>query len=269
MTTAEIATPMVTAKAATGGVSSVHPFQAVVFYSKTGQKEAMYATVHDVQVTDTGPVLKAGAALTVEAVKEVAKQFGGMLKRSPELIQENVLFTSDEILMWWTPPQIRFCWFDVDWHKDKKGRDRLQNVSGNMPIPSLLWVLKRSKASGVWQGVYVYGLAGTTRPTETTKMYRAPLLNINEDGCVCWGNGKIPSGRTQRDIPEWMNAFFDSTFSHFNQGSPFKKGRGYDLVADLLESEAKSFPVEVMKPMEKHLSTLRDVLTHHLKDSHE
>lgn len=256
---------MIKTSANAAETATLQPVQAVVFYEGTsnrGGSSLQYATIHPVEVLDGVPVLRAGSPLTVQAVKAVAKSFAESLKVKPEIIVENVLFSSDDLLVWWTPAQQRVCWFDIDWHRDAKGREALQGASGQLPITALVWMLQRTPGKGIWQGMHVYGLSESKRPTSETQLYRAPLLNINDDGAVCWGTGKVPQGRNQSDIQEWVDAFFGSTFTHYNQSNPFQGVDCYEFLAGLLKQPTETFPVEVMRPMK---STLGQVLAEHIR----
>lgn len=232
------------------------PVEAVVFYaprSKAGS-ELTFATIHGVAIHGNDQRLKEGRPITIEAMKKVSQMFGEALKVKPTILREQVLFSSDDLLVWWTRPMRRLCFFDIDWHAGQPGRDRLQGVSAMLPMPPLVWCLKRTAGKGIWQGMKIWALAEDKRPTESTPLYRAPLLNLDEDGRVCWGSGKVPKKRTQQDIAEWEDAFFSSVFSHYNESMPFKGSEGYTALADLVEASPETFPVDLLIPMKQTLS---------------
>lgn len=232
------------------------PVEAVVFYAPASKAGAAltFATVHKVVAEGHDHRLKEGRPITIEAMKSVSKMFDEALKVKPTILREQVLFSSDDLLVWWTRPMRRLCFFDIDWHADKPGRERLQGVSAMLPMPPLVWCLQRTAGKGIWQGMKIWALAEDKRPTESTQLHRAPLLNLDDDGQVCWGTGKVPKNRTQKDIDEWEEAFFSSVFSHYNQSMPFKGSDGYTALADLVEASPETFPAELLIPMKQTLS---------------
>lgn len=255
---------MIKTSASAAEKTTLQPVEAVVFYEGGGKggSSMQYATIHPVKVRDGIPTLRAGKPLTVQSVKAIAKSFAKSLKAKPELIAENVLFASDDMLMWWTPAQPRVCWFDIGWHRDEEGSTALQGVSGQLPMTALVWVLDRTPGKGVAQGMHVYGLCENKRPTAETALYRAPLLNVGDSGAICWGTGAVPKSRTQSDINQWVEAFFGSVFTHYNQSSPVQGIGCYEFIAGLLKDKPENFPVEVMRPMNK---TLGQVLAEHIR----
>ena len=239
------------------GVTDYEPTQAVIFYTvKSGRRasEGEFATVHDiVSRGGTRPRLGPGSPITIEAIKAVAHRFGDQLRHKPQLLREQVLFCSDDLLVWWTPGGKRLCHFDVDWHKGLRGRSRLQGVSAQLPLPPLVWALRRTEGRGLWQGIYLWALLDDKRPGPQTKLWRAPLLNLNDDGLVCWGNGQVPKTRTQDAIESWEEAFFASTFTHFNQSMPFKGARSYEVLARMVASPPEVFDQKYLIPMNETL----------------
>lgn len=238
-----------------GGASEFVPKQAVVFFEgKGGGGE--FATIHSVNADGAGHRLGPGRPITAEAMKAVATQFAKQLRAKETILREQVLLSNDDLLVWWTPACTRLCFFDIDWHKGALGRDRLQGRNANLPIPPLVWALKRTKGQGAWQGVFVWALEHNVRPEDDTALYRAPLLNINNDGTVCWGNGTIPPNRDQKHIEVWQEAFFASVFSHYNETTPFKGAEAYEVLADMVDNPPATFPVDRLIPMSKSLGTV-------------
>lgn len=242
------------------GASSFEPKQAVVFYEgKGGGGE--FATVHRVLPEGASHRLGPGRPITVEAMKAVATQFAAQLRAKETILREQVLLCNDDLLVWWTPACTRLCFFDIDWHEGQPGRERLQGRSANLPIPPLVWALKRTNGKGIWQGVSVWALEHNARPEDKTPIFRAPLLNLNDNGEVCWGNGSLPARRDQEHIERWQEAFFASVFSHYNHTTPFKGAKAYEVLADMVDNPPATFPVERLIPMGKSLgSVVRNLL---------
>lgn len=246
------------------GAASVVPFQAMVFYASPdsgGRRRDLFATLHGVEaVKGAAPRLLAGQPISLQAMKAIAREFGDQLKLKPQVLRERVLLSTDDLLLWWLPPCKRLCFFDIDWHEGTEGRDRLQGVSAQLPMPGLVFSLRRTRGAGIWQGVNVFAVEGERRPSGETPVFRAPLLNLNDDGLVCWGSGKVPARRTQDDIEQWEDAFFGSTFSHYNQSSPFKGCSGYGFLAEMVTNPSEQFPRERLIPMGLTLQKLAERL---------
>lgn len=242
--------------------SIVKPIRAVVFYSDDGTR-VVTATIHEMTATAKGSTAGAGRPLTVESLTALSKMAQASCRRRPEILPANVLVATDDLLVWWRPAGGEHLSFDVDWHEGQPGRERLQGVTHFMPLPPLVFLLSRNQAaSGVFQGVYVFALGVNERPTAETPMFVAPLLNINDNGNVCWGNGESPRSRNVTDIAAWERCFFTSTFTHVNQASPLKSEKPYQWIADFCESKATQFPLDQLKPMKKNLG---DLIAHHAK----
>lgn len=239
------------------------PLQAVVFFSDDG-KRIVTATVHDMTMEPHGAVAGAGRALTVESLKGLARLASESLRRKPEILPERVLVATDDLLIWWRRAGAEYLTFDVDWHEGAPGRERLQGVTHHMPLPPLVFVMSRSTAgNGIFQGVYVVALSEDRRPGMDTAVFRAPLLNLNTNGNVCWGNGERPKGRNVGDIEAWERFFFSSTFTHVNEDSPLKSNEPYRWIADFCESKKPDFPVDQLKPTRQ---VLGDLIGHHAGD---
>lgn len=235
------------------------PQQAVVFYGDG--KLISGGTVHDMRMEGGRAVAGAGRLLTAQGLKALAQCAAEGLRRAPEIQPEQVLVATDELLVWWRRAGPEDLAFDVDWNRGEAGRARLQGVMKRMPLPALVFVLHRSRAcQGIWQGVYVYAMGEDKRPTADTPMFRAPLLNLNDDGAVCWGDGELPKGRTSADIAQWESLFFSSKFTHYNHSSPVKSKDCYEWIADFCDSSAKEFPSDHLLPMRE---TLGQIINRH------
>jgi PRTRC genetic system protein B len=83
-------------------------------------------------------------------------------------------------------------------------------------IPHLIFVL-----NGDILNVYS---SKTYNIKDNTKLYKAPFHNISANGSVCMGNAKGDSKLEYiEDIMEsWEEAFFNSTFTHFNDSKATK-----------------------------------------------
>ncbi|MBI2770557.1 MAG: PRTRC system protein B [Burkholderiales bacterium] len=229
------------------------PRQAVVFY---GEGKAIHmATIHEMSMVGGRPVAGSGRPITLPAVKALAACANETLRRTPEIMPGHVLLASDELLAWWRPAGVAEMSFDIDWHNGEEGRDRLQGAFLKMALPALVFILRRcSMGNQAFQGIYVYALEKNQRPEGSSTMFRAPLLNVNDNGSVCWGNSSKPNGRRVNDIPKWESLFFSSKFTHYNQSSPVRSRTPYKWLADYAAAGDTEFPVTELLPMKKSLN---------------
>lgn len=236
------------------------PNCAVVFYSREqgAKSETQFATYHSVRETSGKFELASGAPLTGDNLKKIAAMASEGLRHKTEILPENVLAATDDLLVWWMPASRQKMHFDVSMGEEAGQRKRLQGVSGKVPVPALVFVLERSKQRAhAYCGISVFALADNKRPDASTKLFRAPLLNIDEEGSVCWGSGAKPKGTGIADIAAWQALFFSSVFTHYNGSSPIR-GDCYGFIADLLESQAVDFPIDRLNPLNYNLQHALD-----------
>lgn len=240
------------------------PHCAVVFYANGHDKnvETQFATYHSVRESAGRFDLAPGSPLTGQNLQKIAKMAAEGLRHKVEIIPENVVAITDDLLVWWMPAGQQQMHFDVSMGSEAVDRKRLQGVGGKCPVPALVFVLQRRRAqNAAYNGISVFALAENKRPGASTALFRAPLLNIDEQGSVCWGNGAMPKGRTVADISAWQSLFFSSVFTHFNGSSPIKGKDCYGFIADLLESAATDFPIDRLIPMNRTLQKVVDSLS--------
>lgn len=242
-----------------GSAVSHLPRSAIVFY--TSGKETSFATHHEVRKHGHGFNLGPATNLTSENLFQLVESVSKGLKQIVEILPANVLVANDQLLVWWMPASTHYMTFDVSMH-ETEGKKRLQGVSGFVPVPALVFALQRSRAQGgAFQGLSIHALGENARPAVDTRMYRAPLLNINDSGDVCWGNGETPKGRTAEEISAWQQFFFSSTFTHYNGTPPIKCEDTYAFVADLIDTKATEFPIDALKETKQ---TLKNVVSNML-----
>lgn len=226
------------------------PSCAIVFYKQNnGGEESTYATHHPVRPTGEKFELGAGKPLTGKNLKDLVKAIAKGLKHQSEILPGNVLVANEKLMVWWTPAAAHEMSFDISTHSDYAGRTRLQGVGGKVPCPALVFMLKRDKTEGsTFTSIRVFALAENARPEASTSLFRAPLLNVNEAGDVCWGDSLRPKTCLVSDIRAWQALFFTSVFTHFNGTQPIQCEDTYAFIADLLEQQAHEFPQSALKP---------------------
>lgn len=77
-------------------------------------------------------------------------------------------------------------------------------------LPHLIFHLKKNSLN-------VYATK-TFNIDDNTKLYKAPFHNVSANGSVCMGNAKGDTNSVYVDeiMKSWEDAFFNSTFTHFN-----------------------------------------------------
>ncbi|WP_341896415.1 PRTRC system protein B [Sphingobium sp. YR657] len=220
---------------------------AILLYGAAGQYSASraggaaFASIHDVEHRDAGPMIAAGAPLTRAHLRQWTKALDRTAP--PEILPANVLVAHADLIAWWVPAQVRLAYFDLSRTPD--GLKVLnQRTSVSVPYPPQLFVASR-------KGFGVYALPSDERPTAETKLLHSPVLNVFLTGQLCWGNIVRPKALTIASIPEYERAIFESWSTHPNIGQESTitgKGGLVKLWDDLAAIKAQRFPVRRLKP---------------------
>src|SRR5208337_1458934 len=92
-------------------VGANHEFklaQAVLVYRGGG--DGAFASLHQVKQAEDGiPYLTAGEALTTAFLRTLAQGLGAQVK--PEILPDNVLARTPDMLVWWSRPRRRVMFF--------------------------------------------------------------------------------------------------------------------------------------------------------------
>lgn len=234
-------------KAEIGTEVELAPTRALIFYRGTkGAHDWCAVFEHPAYVDDGRTKLGPGRLVNEAAARRVLRELGDAMASKPRVLHPRVLVDSPGLFAWWLPAGRRIQFFDVSMHTGVAGRDRLQNRKAELPHPALVFI-QRGLAR---PSTYVYALKASERPNEDTEVYLGPFLNVNSDGCVCWGNTPLPKAPIQEAFPIVEEAFFGSTFTHLNGGTVVQlEGKScYEFFADLCDNPPASFPVEVLQP---------------------
>lgn len=183
----------------------------LLYQSRMGE---VYATVHEIQndpnshgkkVIGPGiPASKASLASFGQAVSSATAYAG--------FVPERLLYTSANLLAWWTPAAIRTTWFaDND--------DLIGKRSGPAAHPAMVFVA----TPGEW---FVFALADSARPTPATKLMHSPHMNVWVGGRICTGNVALPPALGAEAIAAYEDAFFRSHFTHPNDQNAVKHPGG-------------------------------------------
>jgi len=216
-----------------GGPSQFELRGAILVYAGGNMSGGAFASWHDVEGGKTGaPRLGPAMPLSTSFLRELSRGLGAMTR--PEILPENVLVRTPEMLIWWRPAQRRKMFFRHD--------DELGSVSGRVfPQPALVFRANHGE-------LRVRALASNARPSSATALHVAPYYNVNIEGLVCQGTMRAPDETTVASMTQWEQAFFESEFTHIYGSGHFTRHAGG--VAGLWMSSAgkKVLPADQLVP---------------------
>jgi PRTRC genetic system protein B len=170
--------------------------EAILIYRGGG--DGAFASLHQVKHGENEvPYLAPGEALTTAFLRALAQGLGAQVK--PEILPDNVLARTPDMLVWWSRPQQRVIFFGGT---DQEAR-KLNGLV--FPHPALVF-----KVAG--KDLFVQAVATNLRPSSKTPMKTAPYWNA--DIRVCAGSMRVPDSSDVASIPQWEDAFFQSEFTH-------------------------------------------------------
>jgi len=171
--------------------------QAVLVYQEGNRA---FATLHEVKSQPDGPsYLCAGQSVTTGFLETLAKGLGASM--AAEVLPENVLARTLELIVWWSPAQARLMFFgDAD--------PKTRNLNGKMyPHPALVFMIRGRE-------LFVRALAENRRPRCNTCLKNAPYWNTDAEGRVCLGSMRVPDDVSGLSLQAWEDAYFASEFTH-------------------------------------------------------
>ena len=170
--------------------------QAVLVYRGGG--DGAFASLHVVKQAEDGiPYLTAGEALTTAFLRTLAQGLGAQVK--PEILPDNLLARTPDMLVWWSRPRQRVMFFGGVNEEARKLNGLL------FPHPPLVFKV-------VGKDLFVRAISTSSRPSPETRLKTAPYWNT--DGRVCPGSMRVPDSFDVASILQWENAFFQSEFTH-------------------------------------------------------
>jgi PRTRC genetic system protein B len=172
--------------------------EAILVYRGGG--DGAFASLHQVKQGENGiPYLTPGEALTTAFLRTLAQGLGAQVK--PEILPDNVLARTPDMLVWWSRPRQRVMFFGgVD--------EEARKLNGLLfPHPALIF-----KVAG--KDLFVRAVTTNARPKPETPMKTAPYWNTDGRGLVCAGSMRVPDTSDVVSIPQWEDAFFQSEFTH-------------------------------------------------------
>ena len=207
----------------------------------------VYATTHPVVPDAQHPgrkVIGAGVPLSKGSLAKFADAVGAATAFSG-FLPENLLFSSPNLIAWWTPAQVRMTWFKAS------GTGKLEGA-GQAAHPALVFVA----TPGDW---YVFALAASVRPSAATPLYHSPHFNVWDGGRICTGNVKLPATFGAEVIHSYERAFFRSHFTHPNRTGAVKHKGGMEQL--WREQLAAPDPAAMIGALVRSKETLQDAIT--------
>lgn len=195
----------------------------------TADSRAAYVTRHSIANGQLGPA----KPLSEDFLTKLSEELERRVKL--EVLPEKVLVRTPNTIVWWTPARRRKMYFTAS------DEDKVANLSGKLYAhPALIWMV-------TGHSLTIRALASNDRPTETTKLYRAPYWNTGDSGLVCTGDMKRPDTTTARTIDQWEDGFYASRFSHPNATKLVEWPKPYiDFLRNVLleDDGCPAFPTE-------------------------
>lgn len=173
-----------------------------------GHEDAMtHATINDVDMSSGAPVLQAGRLMTQADLTNLVKGLSqSQALASPSWIDTTMLAMGAGRMIWYTPACLRSMFFKASTFVGKTF-----DGHGQLPTPGLVWMVMQGALY-----VYAYKGKGKGRPEKESKLYQAPFFNVWSQGKVCTGNAAMPVGDNVAIPQMWVDAFFQSNFTHPN-----------------------------------------------------
>jgi PRTRC genetic system protein B len=171
--------------------------QAVLVYQEGNRA---FATLHEVKSQPGGPsYLCAGQSVTTGFLETLAKGLGASM--AAEVLPENVLARTPELIAWWSRAQERLMFFS-------DGDPKTRHLNGkNCPHPALVFMIRGRE-------LFVRALRGNRRPKSDTRLMNVPYWNTDAQGRVCLGSMRLPAEVSVGSLSSWENAYFASEFTH-------------------------------------------------------
>jgi PRTRC genetic system protein B len=171
--------------------------QAVLVYQEGNRA---FATLHEVKSRPDGPsYLCAGQSVTTGFLETLAKGLGASM--AAEVLPENVLARTPELIAWWSPARCRVMFFGG-------GSTETAKLNGKMyPHPPLAFMIREHE-------LFVGALRENSRPRADTRLSHAPYWNTDGHGRVCRGTMRVPDEVGAKTIAAWEAGYFASEFTH-------------------------------------------------------
>lgn len=205
---------------------------AILLYSnKDGNR---YATVHPITSDKAGrSLLGAGRPVCRETLLTAMRELDRNATPKAEFLPAKVLGVVSGAVTWWCPPTMRRVFFKCQ---------EIGNRSAIVPHPGLVFQAAKN-------AFRVFAVKSQVRPERDTPLFEPPYFNTWNGGQICIGTANVPREMSVSSIDGWEAGFFDSAFTHPNQGSKrvqYEMG-GFGFWRDMLDGKfGEVFPEDVL-----------------------
>jgi PRTRC genetic system protein B len=202
--------------------------EALLIYCQN--RNAAFITRHQVLRDNSGtPSLGPARSLTVSFVEDLTRSLGG--RTAAEILPDNILAKTDRMIAWWTPRQHRQMFYQ---NAEKKSEE----LNGRIfPQPALVWRAQDGELK-------IRALKQNQRPSAETKLAVAPFWNLSDDGTLCTGSMRRPTGSSAATVALWERGFYESAFTHANVGRLTRHPGGFNALWSGLAGKRKAFPAD-------------------------
>lgn len=154
-------------------------------------------------------VIGEGRPLSTDDAVQLVSSAASNRKVDP-WVNQRLLYQSSQVLCWYRPAS-------------KKPEPMWFRQSGQIKLMVLYPTLVFVKS----EGLRVYA-ALTRHVDRNTKLYHAPLCNVNDCGSLCFGSADRPSSRdsVSQQIATCEAAIFETNFSHTSGSKSFRGAYG-------------------------------------------
>ncbi len=230
----------------------MYPVMSLVIYkSKNSYSSSVYVESRKLEKTEKGVVMHAPVPLSEDVFESLTKDFkknaGSEMKHEPIIGSHILTATANPhpCIIWYQPARMIELNFRSNYIKTKERKAW---------IPACVFMLRKSD-------LYVYALADDKRPTNETKLFNAPFLNVYEDGRICLGSANVGSKKAEtfeKEAERYERGFF---MAEQNGGHPDPR-KGKTPLNKLWENLIKTgdkFPSKELTP-HKSIKTFADLL---------
>jgi PRTRC genetic system protein B len=202
--------------------------EALLIYCEN--RNAAFITRHQVLRDNSGtPSLGPARPLTVSFVEDLTRSLGG--RTAAEILPDNILVKTDRMIAWWTPRQRRQMFYQ---NAEKKSEE----LNGRIfPQPALVWRAQDGELK-------IRALKQNQRPNAETELAVAPFWNLSDDGTLCTGSMRRPTGSSVATVALWERGFYESAFTHANVGRLTRHPGGFNALWNGLAGKGKAFPTD-------------------------
>ena len=209
----------------------VRPIMAMVFHGVNEQNIAC-STIHTVKSNNQLSVGQVANTKRLKALFDNLIEDKDRYSEATELFSDALLFDSDNEIIWYRKRFHKKIWFRVG-----KG---IQSFF--VEWPALLY-----KANKKSKSLQVFALSSNSRPTPNTRLYHAPLMNINSFGVLCQGTAVLPKDINVSTIADCESSLIDSQFTHINHTNTLRNGaNNTELISFWQSKENNQHPKRVL-----------------------